>query len=203
MIESIFPYSVLTDTDSICIFFIFTCNPSFNVPNENFFNVLFEVIINSKILNRFNTSHKFWDGFNVRNTNLRKTLGYFAIENIDNPCFVTAAVSTKEYFEQFESDNVNKKHKWLRKGVSGMEFENYSRRINSVYEIESFGQTINEKLSQFRFSVKKNEMVLEQIEKSKFAQINDERYYFSDGIVSLTFSHPFLHGINQIKKDKN
>ena len=75
----------------------------------------------------------------------------------------------KEYFEQFESGNVNKKHKGLRKGVSGMEFENYSRRINSVYEIESFGQTINEKLSQFRFSVKKKEMVLEQIEKCKFA----------------------------------
>ena len=167
MIESIFPYSVLTDTVSICIFFIFTCNPSFNVPNENFFNVLFEVIINNKVLNRFNTFHKFWDGFNVRNTNLRKTLGYFAIENIGNPCFVTAV--QKEYFEQFESGNVNKKHKGLRKGVSGMEFENYSRRINSVYEIESFGQTINEKLSQFRFSVKKKEMVLEQIEKCKFA----------------------------------
>ena len=29
-------------------------------------------------------------------------------------------------------------------------------------------------------------MVLEQIEKSKFAQINDKRYYFSDGIVCFT-----------------
>ena len=39
-------------------------------------------------------------------------------------------------------------------------------------------------------------MVLEQVEKSKLAQINDERYYFSDGIVSLPFSHPFLDEIN-------
>ena len=44
--------------------------------------------------------------------------------------------------------------------------------------------------------------MLEQIEKSKFAQINDKRYYFSDGIVSLPFSNPFLHEINQFKKDK-
>ena len=46
-------------------------------------------------------------------------------------------------------------------------------------------------------------MVLEQTEKSKYAQVNDKRYYFSDGIVSLPFSHSFLHEINQLKKDKN
>lgn len=45
--------------------------------------------------------------------------------------------------------------------------------------------------------------MLEQIEESWFSQINDKRYYFSDGIVSLPFSHPFLHKINQFKKDKN
>ena len=39
-------------------------------------------------------------------------------------------------------------------------------------------------------------MVLEQVEKSKFAQINDKRYCFSDGIVSLPFLHPFLDEIN-------
>ena len=39
--------------------------------------------------------------------------------------------------------------------------------------------------------------------KTKFAEINDKRYYFSDGIVSLSFSNPFLHEINQFKKDKN
>ena len=42
-------------------------------------------------------------------------------------------------------------------------------------------------------------MVLKQVEKSKFAQINDKRYYFSDGIALLSFSHPFLDEINQIE----
>ena len=154
MIESIFPYYVLMDTDSICIFFIFICKSSCNIPNEKFRDVLFEVIINNKILNRFDTSHELWDWFNVRNKDLRKKLGYFAVENIDDPCIVTVAVNPKEYFEQFESDNVNKKHKGFRKGAAGMEFENYSRRINSVNEIESFGHAINEKHSQFRFSLK-------------------------------------------------
>ena len=91
----------------------------------------------------------------MRNTNLRKKLGYFSIENIDEPYLVTVAVNPKEYFEQFESDIVNKKRKGLRKNASDMELENYLRRINSVKEIESFGQVINEKHSQFRFSLKK------------------------------------------------
>ena len=201
MTGSIIPYSVLKDTDSICIFFIFICKPSCNVPNEHFPNVLFEVILNNKILNRFDTSHKFLDQFNVRNKDLRKKLGYFAIENIDDLYFVTVAVNPKKYFEQFESDNVSKKHKGLRKGAAGMEFENYTRGINYVNENESFGPTINGKHSQFRFFVKK--VLLEQIEKFKFAQVNDRRYYFSDGYVSLLFSDPFLHDINLFKKDKN
>ena len=106
-------------------------------------------MINNKILNRFDTSHKFLDRFNVRNKDLRKKLGYFAIKNIDDPCIVTVVINPKEYFEQFESDNVNEKYKGLRKGAAGMEFENYSRRINSVIEIQSSGQIINEKHSQF------------------------------------------------------
>ena len=45
-------------------------------------------------------------------------------------------------------------------------------------------------------------MVLEESEKSKFAQINDKRYHFSDGIVSLPFSHPFLLEIVKFKREK-
>ena len=45
-------------------------------------------------------------------------------------------------------------------------------------------------------------MVLGEIEKSKFAQINDKRYYFGNGIVFLPFSHPFLLEIVKIKREK-
>ena len=45
-------------------------------------------------------------------------------------------------------------------------------------------------------------MVLEEIKKSKFAKINDRRCYFSDGIVSLSFSHPFLKDIVKLKEAK-
>ena len=55
---------------------------------------------------------------------------------------------------------------------------------------------------QNRFAIKNNQMVLEELEKSEFAQINDKRYYFSDGIVSPPFSHPFLIEIVKFKREK-
>ena len=42
---------------------------------------------------------------------LRKCLGYFEIENIDNPFILTTACNSKEYFELFENNKVNKKYK--------------------------------------------------------------------------------------------
>ena len=103
---------------------------------------------------------------------MRKTLGYFSIGNIDDPC-VVSLVNPKEYFEVFNSQAVNKKHQELRKGAAGMEFEDYANRINSIKGIETFGQLTKEKQKQNRFAIKNNEMVLEETEKSKFTQIND------------------------------
>lgn len=50
------------------------------------------------------------------------------------------AVNPKQYIETFKSTYVNKKPKGLTKSSFGMEFENYSRRINSIADIETFGQ---------------------------------------------------------------
>ena len=111
---------------------------------------------------------------------------------------VTVTVNPKEYFEGLKSENINKKHKGLRKGALGMEFEDHAKRINSIREIETFGQLSPEN----KFSIQNNEMILQEIEKSKFAQINDKRYYFSDEIVSLPFSYPYSHETVKFKRDK-
>ena len=58
MTKRVFSYSVLTDTDSVCFFFILICKPESNTPDRE---VLFEVICENKILHRFDTSHKFWE----------------------------------------------------------------------------------------------------------------------------------------------
>ena len=83
-----------------------------------------------------------------------------------------------------------------------MHFENYAKRINSVKDIEIFGQLLQEKQEQNRFVVKNNNMYLEKIKKTKFAQTNERRHFFSNGIVSLPFFHPFLSQFVTYKESK-
>ena len=43
-------------------------------------------------------------------------------------------------------------------------------------------------------------MTMTSVNKVQFARLNDKRYYFSDGIVSLTFGHPSLNKVREYKK---
>ena len=43
-IEYIFPYHLLTDTDSTCLFFMFLCKPESDVPDEKFRDCIFEIM---------------------------------------------------------------------------------------------------------------------------------------------------------------
>ena len=72
MIDRIFPYSIITDTDSICIFFIFIRKLDSCAPDLVFRDFLFEVVIKKDVLHRFDTSNKFWDKCGVRNEHLKK-----------------------------------------------------------------------------------------------------------------------------------
>ena len=202
MIEMIFSYSVLSDKDSICVFFISICNPESNLQMKNLEMFCLRSQEKMKFYTDLIRHINFGKKFQVRKKSNKKKLGYCNIENIDDPCFITIAVNPKEYFEKFESENVNKIYKGLRKVAKGMGFENYSRRINQIKEIETFGQLTQEKQKQNRFSIKNIETILEEIVNSKFAQINDKMYYFSNSIVSLPFSHPFLHEIVEFERNK-
>ena len=80
-----------------------------------------------------------------------------------------------------------------------MEIENFTSRINSLNDIEKFGKRKIKKQEQHKFTVKDGQMRKNIIQKPKFAQINDKRFYFSDGIVSLPFSHPSLKALLSYK----
>ena len=76
----------------------------------------------------------------------------------------TVSVNANEYHESFKCKNVNKKHKGLRMGASGMDFEDYSKMINSIIEIETFGSLLTEKQKAGTFTIKNNDMILREIE---------------------------------------
>ena len=119
LIEKVFVYHVLTNTDSIATQLFIISDPN---SEDKYRGVIFKIITATKIYKRFDSSHKFWDIFGFRKENRRKKLGHYEIENINNPCLATIAVNPKEYLEVQQDLRLNKKHKGIKKGSSGMDF---------------------------------------------------------------------------------
>ena len=83
-----------------------------------------------------------------------------------------------------------------------MEFEDFSNRIESLVNFHTFEKPPAEYKEVSRFSVFQGEMVKKTVVKTKFSQLNDKRFYFPDGIVSLPFGHKNLKEIDEFKQEK-
>ena len=86
----------LTDTDSTSMFFVFICDLDSNIREDQARNIIFEVIIASRIFDRLDLSAESYEQFNCCNTKLQKQVGLFEIENIDKPNVITIALNPKE-----------------------------------------------------------------------------------------------------------
>ena len=72
-IDKVEIYHVLTDTDRRALQFIVS-DPNSDVPKSKFRDIIFEVIVATKIYKRFDTSQEFWDNFNARKISRQKSL---------------------------------------------------------------------------------------------------------------------------------
>ena len=124
MIEKVEIFHILTDTDSTALKFIFISDPNSDLPEDKFRDIIFKVIVTSKIYKRFDTSNEFCNIFGARKESRRKKLGYYEIENISNPCILTLAVNPKEYLETLkdlaktkESKNTKESKGIIRNGI--------------------------------------------------------------------------------------
>ena len=201
-IETIYCYHVLTDTGSTSLQFIIVSDPKTKFPECDVRYILFEIFSRTEIRSRFDKSDEFWKKFGVHIPQNQKVLGLYEVENVNDPCFVTLAVNPKEYLEYFKSKNVNKKHKGIKKGSVGMDFENFAERIKPLYNFDTYVKPKKDTKTVVRISVKKGEMTTHQIVKTKFSQLNDKRFYFPNAIISLPFGHNSLKEIDTFKKDK-
>ena len=77
-------------------------------------------------------------------------------------------------------------------------FESYAMRINTLRGIDCKKE--EKKITQKRLQVKNTNMTMTSVNKGQFASLNDKRYYFSNGIVSLPFGHPTLTEVRDYKK---
>ena len=132
----------------------------------------------------------------------KKKLGYYVVKNIDNSCYITITVSPKEYFEVFKNQKMNKKHKGIKKGSHGMEFNNFAGRIKSLLNLDTFQKPPATYKEVSRFTDFQGEMVKKTVQKTEFSQLNDKGFYFHDGIMSLPYGHQNLKEIDDFKKEK-
>ena len=57
-------------------------------------------MIASKIFKRLDLSDDFCNKFNVQNKEIKKQVGLYEIESIDNANIITIAVNPKKYFQK-------------------------------------------------------------------------------------------------------
>ena len=80
-----------------------------------------------------------------------------------------------------------------------MDFDSYSNRLSDLTEYYSkFLQKPNP--VQKIFQVINESMQMKSVCKVQFGQLNDKRFYFSNGILSLPYGHPYLE---HLRKEKN
>ena len=111
----------LTDTDSTSIFFVFICDLACDIREDEARDIIFEVMLTSKIFDRLDLSHEYFHG-------------YFEIENIDKANIIMIALNPKKYYERFVDTTDNKKHKGLHKSTPGMDFDSYSSCLSDLTE---------------------------------------------------------------------
>ena len=108
--------------------FVFVCKIHCSITKDQDRRLVFEILTESKLQER--GSDEFCVEFNVCEPKLKKQLGGYESEVIDNANMITITVNRKEYFEKYKDEYINKKHKKMREDAQ-IGFDACARRITS------------------------------------------------------------------------
>ena len=157
-------------------------------------------MLKSKVFHRLDLSAEFYEQFDCRNESLKKRVGFFETESIDKPNVIAIALNPKEYYERFIDRSDNKKHKGLKKSTPGMDFDSYSNRLSDLTKYSNeflCNPSKVEQIEQRRYEFKNDSMQMKSVSKVQFGQLNDKRFYFPNGIISLPYGHPYLEELRK------
>ena len=152
-VDRCYLYQYLTDTESTATFFVFICDFKCSIDEKKSRDIIFKVMIKSKIFERLDLSDNFWDKFGIQNKKLKKQVGFFETENINKANVITIALNPKEYYKRFDDHSDNKKHKGLKKSTRGMDFDSYSSRLADLNEFSKEFFKKPKKIQQKRFQI--------------------------------------------------
>ena len=95
---------------------------------------------------------------------------------------------------------VIKKHKGLKMSTRDMDFDSYSERLADLNKFSTEFFRKPKKIQQKRFQIINEYMQMEAVSKVQFGRLNDKRFYFSNGIMSLPYEHPSLENLRKEKQ---
>ena len=70
-----------------------------------------------------------------------------------------------------------------------MNFDAYCSKLGTISEYFNYQVEPTKQIKQKKFQVINDSMQMRTVNKIQFGQLNDKRYYFSNGIVSLPYGH--------------
>ena len=83
-----------------------------------------------------------------------------------------------------------------------MDFELHSERLSDLNEFSKEYIKKPKKIQQKKFQIINDSMQMKGVSKVQFGKLNDKRFYFSNGIISLPYGHPSLENMRK-EKQKN
>ena len=83
-----------------------------------------------------------------------------------------------------------------------MHFNSYSARLADRNEFSKEYIQKPKKNQLKRFQIINESMQMKSVSKVQFGRLNDKRFYFSNGIISLPFVHPSLENLRKEKQKK-
>ena len=80
-----------------------------------------------------------------------------------------------------------------------MDFDSYSERLADLNEFSKEYPKKPKKSQQKRFQINNESMQMKSVSKVQFEQLNDKRFYSSNGLISLPFGDAYLENLRKEK----
>ena len=66
LIEKVYIYQVLAETESTCLKLLFVSSTDSDIPDKKFRDIIFEIIVDSTIYDRFDSRNDSWEKFGAK-----------------------------------------------------------------------------------------------------------------------------------------
>ena len=169
----------MTDTDSGLLEFLVIAEETCDCGKREMRDILLRIFLDNDIRKRLDLSSEFFTQFGKQNPAVRKQVGLYEFENIEHGIICAICVNPKEYLELYGIlFEANKKHKGVKRGTKGMDFDKYASRILTPEDAREGTNRFAKKQKQTRFKNHKGNMIMESIEKCELGQLMTRGTFF-------------------------